>query len=199
MPAMSLRAAVYMHCLILLALCISWASAAAPWAASDFPNPQTDSQACGRGDVKSWVCDPDGVLSVQEANVVEGMLKDIALAQKPYPKSQCGTQETPGFQVCFVDIPLCCFHKGSMLQLKILENELHVKGANVVCDLDVHMGAPGSSFTFRFVADAYCTGYCWSALDTNGAFLCRIVLGTFGKSKFATAMLLIPNCTPTSF
>lgn len=115
LAGMNLKVPVWKQCLIILGLCISWTSAAAPWEAIDFPNPYSESQACGRGDVKSWICDPDGILSVREANVVEGMLKDIALARDPYPKSECGTDDIPGFQVCSLYSTYCCVSVGLYL------------------------------------------------------------------------------------
>lgn len=61
-----------------LALAALPARSAAPaggWVLDAYPNPQTDTDACGRRGVRSWVCDPDGVLPYDDANEVEGYIK----------------------------------------------------------------------------------------------------------------------------
>ena len=35
------------------------------WKLADYPNPQLDPEACGRGH-RSWVCDPSGMLTPKE-------------------------------------------------------------------------------------------------------------------------------------
>lgn len=87
----------------LLALLVGTAApttaTAKEWDASRFPNPTVDLDACGRHGVKSWVCDPDKVLSYEGANVIEGVLKDIEAGSDPYVKMPCGTMGNQGFQV----------------------------------------------------------------------------------------------------
>eukprot|EP00242_Pyramimonas_sp_CCMP2087_P002430 CAMPEP_0198227466 /NCGR_PEP_ID=MMETSP1445-20131203/109333_1 /TAXON_ID=36898 /ORGANISM="Pyramimonas sp., Strain CCMP2087" /LENGTH=310 /DNA_ID=CAMNT_0043907539 /DNA_START=159 /DNA_END=1088 /DNA_ORIENTATION=- len=54
--------------------------AAGVWSLSSFPNPMTQKHECGRGNVAgtgSKVCDPEGVLSFESANVVENTLNTI--------------------------------------------------------------------------------------------------------------------------
>ena len=46
--------------------------------------------SCGRRGVRSWVCDPDGVISYQSANVVEGLIKKIVMGEAPYARDACG-------------------------------------------------------------------------------------------------------------
>ncbi len=72
-------------------------SASQAWTPSDYPNPAKDPEACGRpGVASSWVCDPDSVISAASRNVVEGLLKGIAMGDPPYARSPCAE----GFQVC---------------------------------------------------------------------------------------------------
>lgn len=47
------------------------------WKASEFPNPNRDVESCGRGGVKSWICDPDIVLKKEEADILEEKLRNI--------------------------------------------------------------------------------------------------------------------------
>ena len=39
------------------------------WSLEEYPNPQTDVWECGRGGKKSWICDPNGILSPREGKV----------------------------------------------------------------------------------------------------------------------------------
>ncbi len=59
------------------------------WNPANFPNPTVDIEKCGRKGVRSWICDPDGVLSYNSANVVEGTLREIAAAADPFSSSGC--------------------------------------------------------------------------------------------------------------
>ena len=76
------------------------------WSPANFPNPQTDPARCGRpGVAKSWVCDPDHILSQRSRNVVEGILQNIAGARDPYAQaSDCGSGRrlNEGYQVSCV-------------------------------------------------------------------------------------------------
>jgi Modulator of levamisole receptor-1 len=73
---------------------------AAPWTAEQYPNPSINVTQCGRNGVRSWVCDPDGVVSYAEANIVEGLVKEIEAGQHPYVRHTCGTAGLEGYQVC---------------------------------------------------------------------------------------------------
>lgn len=88
---------------VLLYLCLSKATASESWDPRTFPNPQTDPARCGRSHVaKSWVCDPDKILTKKSADVIEGILKDIADAHDPYvPAKNCGGGQrvNEGYQV----------------------------------------------------------------------------------------------------
>ena len=82
--------------LVLCALCAAVSGAA--WTSVTFPNPNTNSQACGRVQ-QSWICDPDDLLGAESKDVVEGILKLIHTGEEPYVKAQCGSAGNVGFQV----------------------------------------------------------------------------------------------------
>lgn len=46
------------------------------WKVEDFPNPQRDISAdnCGRGCRKSWICDPDYILSANQGKIENLMI-----------------------------------------------------------------------------------------------------------------------------
>ncbi|GMH38633.1 hypothetical protein BSKO_06517 [Bryopsis sp. KO-2023] len=75
------------------------AAVSAVWTVENYPNPQKDLQSCGRNGTRSWICDPNGFLPDSEQNIVEGLLKKIALAKESYSKSPCPSEKIPGFQV----------------------------------------------------------------------------------------------------
>lgn len=79
------------------------ACVAKPWTPSSFPNPGTNLTLCGRRGVRSRVCDPDGVLTYEGANVLEATLADIAEARSPFAMSDCARKpgELPGYEVRF--------------------------------------------------------------------------------------------------
>lgn len=89
--------------LFVLAVICAFASAAAPWTPSAYPNPMQDVQSCGRNGKASWICDPDHILSEYSADVVEGTIKDILQARDPYHRSPCSglPPDSPGYQVAF--------------------------------------------------------------------------------------------------
>ena len=87
-----------MHCRVrrtaafvtgLLALFCASSVSARQWSPQSFPNPLTDVNLCGRGGKPSWICDPDRILSDISQNVVEGTVRDIAVAKSPYGPSDC--------------------------------------------------------------------------------------------------------------
>lgn len=72
------------------------------WSPISYPNPQTQPSRCGRSHVqRSWVCDPDGLLSKHSGDVIEGILKSIAAAEHPYAHArECGGRRlNAGYQV----------------------------------------------------------------------------------------------------
>ena len=72
------------------------------WTPASLPNPQTEPGRCGRSHVpRSWVCDPDGMLSKRSGDVIEGILKDIASGEAPYTQAgACGGRRlNAGYQV----------------------------------------------------------------------------------------------------
>lgn len=75
----------------------------------NFPNPTSDPAACNRPPGRpSWLCDPDGILSEGAADEIEGVLRDVALAKKPFAKSSCasssGSGQRAGFQVALATL-----------------------------------------------------------------------------------------------
>lgn len=72
------------------------------WTPASLPNPQTEPGRCGRSHVpRSWVCDPDGMLSKRSGDVIEGVLKDIASGMPPYSQAAAcgGSRLNAGYQV----------------------------------------------------------------------------------------------------
>lgn len=69
------------------------------WTPSTYPNPQRDVNLCGRNGLKSSICDPENILSVEAANMVDGLINEIAQGKPPYSKAQCGDDGSKGFQV----------------------------------------------------------------------------------------------------
>ncbi|ELT88349.1 hypothetical protein CAPTEDRAFT_218860 [Capitella teleta] len=57
---------------------VCWASAFAQdgdiYAADEYPNPFFDTQACGRGTQRSYICDPSFILKAEEAQQLEALL-----------------------------------------------------------------------------------------------------------------------------
>lgn len=69
------------------------------WSPSTYPNPTRDIDKCNRRGVKSWVCDPDGVISYTTANVIESLVQDISTGTSPYALAPCGALGKQGYQV----------------------------------------------------------------------------------------------------
>ena len=79
----------------------STSSSSSPFAPSgkDYPNPTSDPAACNRPAGRpSWLCDPDALLPRGSADEIEGILRDIAQAKKPFAASACAGQHS-GYQV----------------------------------------------------------------------------------------------------
>jgi uncharacterized membrane protein YgcG len=74
-----------------------------PWTPGSYPNPSTAAgiEHCGRRNVASRICDPDGVISYESANVVEATIKDIQTPVEPYVQDGCQQHSTSdnGYQV----------------------------------------------------------------------------------------------------
>jgi hypothetical protein len=90
--------AALLACCVVLALS---ACTAAPWTPASFPNPATDVTLCNRRGVRSRICDPDGILSYEGANVLEATLADVAEARAPFGMSACARApgEPAGYEV----------------------------------------------------------------------------------------------------
>jgi hypothetical protein len=54
----------------------------------------------GRRGVRSMICDPDGVMSYEDANVVEAIINKIGNGEKPFIRAPCGDLGPRGYQVC---------------------------------------------------------------------------------------------------
>eukprot|EP00951_Prasinocladus_malaysianus_P045543 scaffold607966_cov55-Prasinocladus_malaysianus.AAC.1 len=67
------------------------------WTPKTLPNPWTNHEACNRPH-PSWVCDPDGLMSEQDQNLVEGITKAIAQGDEPYALLPCGETKRAGAQ-----------------------------------------------------------------------------------------------------
>lgn len=93
------RARHPMHAVGVLAaaLLLVGAHAGPDWTPSTFPNPKQNITLCGRG-VPSNICDPDGVVTREEADRIEGVIKDIHAGADPYVRKKCG-DNLEGFMV----------------------------------------------------------------------------------------------------
>lgn len=86
-------------CKILAALLLgAMAVQAMPWGPDTFPDPKRDVNLCGRRGKSSNICDPDGVISFEGADRVEGIIKDIWDGVDPYKRAPCGDEGIVGFQ-----------------------------------------------------------------------------------------------------
>jgi hypothetical protein len=104
MPRARAALAVALACLSALAC---GASGRNGWTVDTLPNPVSEPARCGRSDVdRSFVCDPDGLLSRAGATALEAQLAAIHRAAPPtsggksgadgsYPRATCGTAGTP--------------------------------------------------------------------------------------------------------
>ncbi|KAF8071290.1 hypothetical protein HT031_001373 [Scenedesmus sp. PABB004] len=68
------------------------------WTPATFPDPQRDVDACGRGGVRSNICDPEMILDARAQNMVDGLINEIAEAEPPYKAAPCGDKRE-GFHV----------------------------------------------------------------------------------------------------
>ncbi|CAG9463992.1 unnamed protein product [Pedinophyceae sp. YPF-701] len=80
--------------LLLFARC---SAQGAGWTPRSYPDPIRHPEKCGREGVKSWICDPDRLISVVTADRVDEELDAIRLGIKPYIKDPCTNGEL-GFQ-----------------------------------------------------------------------------------------------------
>ena len=94
LKAMSKKYQISCIALLLLAVAVQ----AVPWGPDSFPDPKRDVNLCGRKGKSSNICDPDGILSIEGADRVEGIIKDIWEGVDPYRKAPCGDQAIVGFQ-----------------------------------------------------------------------------------------------------
>jgi uncharacterized membrane protein YgcG len=71
---------------------------ATSWSPSEFPNPKTDWKACNRN-MKSSVCDPDRILTKDDADLLDGTLIDLYAGNDPFARLPCADEEPQGLQV----------------------------------------------------------------------------------------------------
>ncbi|KAF6250917.1 TLP18.3, Psb32 and MOLO-1 founding proteins of phosphatase-domain-containing protein [Scenedesmus sp. NREL 46B-D3] len=95
----SRRARLLVTCLVLFSCAVAQAKPFRKWSPATYPNPQKDVYDCGRDGRKSSVCDPDNILSKESANMVEGLINEIAEATPPFRSAECGSLGQKGFQV----------------------------------------------------------------------------------------------------
>lgn len=68
------------------------------WSPEDLPNPQKDFRQCMRG-VRSSICDPEGILTNEQQNMVDGLINEIASGAAPFKTAECGGGGQQGYQV----------------------------------------------------------------------------------------------------
>jgi uncharacterized membrane protein YgcG len=93
------RAACAAAALLLLLALTAPCGAVKAWSPVELPSPQSDGRGvCGRGGKKSAICDPDGVLPPDAADVLDGIANFIAEGSHGFAKADCaGSQK--GYQV----------------------------------------------------------------------------------------------------
>ncbi|GIL54125.1 hypothetical protein Vafri_9686 [Volvox africanus] len=69
------------------------------WTPGTYPNPRTRSDDCGRKNLTSLVCDPDGIITFESASAVDAILFKVAVGGKPFAQAPCGTSGLEGFQI----------------------------------------------------------------------------------------------------
>jgi hypothetical protein len=84
---------------LVAALLAAAAGSAVAWAPDSFPDPKRDVNLCGRKGKASNICDPDGVISYEAANRVEGVIKDIWAGVDPFVRAPCADKGLQGYQV----------------------------------------------------------------------------------------------------
>lgn len=86
-----------------LLLGLAFAAPANPaWGPDSMPNPGLQPAACGRADIQtghSRVCDPDGVLSGDSRDRVEGIIQSIEAGREPYDMMDCTDDFRTGWKV----------------------------------------------------------------------------------------------------
>ena len=59
------------------------------WTPASYPEPSRELDHCGRFGLASQICDPDALVSLKGANIVENILGDIKLPAAPYAQAPC--------------------------------------------------------------------------------------------------------------
>merc|ERR1719328_655663 len=86
---------LFLGCLIGLVSAIAAQEVQTSWTRANYPNPQTDSYGCGRYSKKSYLCDPNKLLSDDEANQLDLVLESVVNDTKcPCSTYACRTSRT---------------------------------------------------------------------------------------------------------
>jgi hypothetical protein len=95
----SRRAWMLLTLLVLVSCAVGQGKPFRKWSPAVYPNPQHDVYDCGRDGRKSSICDPENILSKESANMVDGLINEIADGTPPFRSAQCGSLGQKGFQV----------------------------------------------------------------------------------------------------
>ncbi|XP_048766134.1 uncharacterized protein LOC125673563 [Ostrea edulis] len=78
-------------CLLLIVVftLILGVESSAQWRVTDFPHPVYQSKQCGRKEA-SWICDPNGIVSTEDADAIQEMVTDTYEATR-CPCPECAT------------------------------------------------------------------------------------------------------------
>ena len=74
---------------VLTLVVLATLTSARSYSSHDLPSPQKDPVACGRGNGKSAICDPDGYLSKSEADEIDGIINFINEGSHGFKKLPC--------------------------------------------------------------------------------------------------------------
>lgn len=86
------------------------------WSSSQLPSPQKDPGGiCGRGKLKSAVCDPDGYLSQSDADTIDGLINFVNEGSHGFKKYECSASGT-GAQIAVAIVSSMNWGMGSKEQ-----------------------------------------------------------------------------------
>lgn len=66
----------------------AFAAGARAWSVANFPDPQSNPEACGRA-TTGWICSPDALVSGESLSVLEGTVRHIYAGKEPYTTLTC--------------------------------------------------------------------------------------------------------------
>ncbi|CAC5367558.1 unnamed protein product [Mytilus coruscus] len=88
------------------------------WEKEDFPNPQINIDLCGRHCKKSWICDPNKVLSSQQADELDSIIETVAESGKCSCKN---CTSTDGYNIAVALVPSIKASKTSLKDTAAME------------------------------------------------------------------------------